>query len=914
MTKTVQPQENRRRVWFGILAAIVPLAVCATSITVWLRAAAPDAVWRMAAGHQQGFTPVDPNAIQQIWPTIGTSVGVGAAVTTALGHATTALGLSATSEPVTLVAALAVLILFIIGRGLGWSVMAAAAAALFMAFGGVFWSLAVSARPATYAAVFVLASIGTQLWWAESRRRDVLALLLISYTLAIAVEPSALFALPFLVVTSWMTAASRREGAAVAGALVIAAAVGAAVLWAPVRGLAPISAWFVPDASQLADRFGQLKSGVVADLGALGLAFFAVGAAVLARRRPGMLVLCAGWTIAAGAWALIIAPHDGPGARISVLVPMWLVIGAGMNWTLGASPPTRPWLAILVALLPVVNAIGHAPAGAQARAATTFVAEYLDRLQTIVPPAAVLVAESRAIDGQIAARALAGGAPDWRRVPQDPAAIRRALTEGVPVVAFAGARANLEELGFRFAPIAAAGVPLTIEQYLRAVPKSWIIAAATGDRFGLGVLPRRGPTFGAVGGRIDLFDHPRSHYGIVGVSSGQDIVAEAADAGPVRLDLSAGDRVARAARLPASLLVTSDDRGGIISYKGAPVASTQTGLAMALLSPDGVLRHAVSLEFSSDMRVLMNPPSLMPAYIAGSEPCADTSAAGWTDVSAPAQLASLGGVLDGATHLVIYARSGHPLDPRQRPLAHHQVAEVRVQAFRSTDATASASLRAAIAADGLAYAPRWLAAAYVYRIDVESSWNGRRQLALDLGGFADAAVARVASGPGRTVTLCAAMRENTPTISAAMSPAAGEIDLANRDLFVYGWDRVEGQGRDRFRWTRALDAELLVPVARAAPMVLELDCVPTGAPNIELRVRINGEWLPPAALVPGTQTYRWTVPVAALRDGLNRVSIGTSALVRPMDIGPGTDDRRLGVAVHRIALGPAVTAAPGGGQ
>lgn len=903
MTETVQSHRNRRRVWSGIVAVIVPLAVVATTIAVWLRAAAPDALWHMSIGSQQTFTPIDPVAVQQIWPAVGTFVGVGAALTTAFGHATSVVGLTGSSGPFMIAAALAVLLLFAIGRGLGWGVLPAASTALLMGFSGVFWSLAAGARPATYAAALVLATIGAQLWWAQSRRRDVLVLALAGYGLTVAVEPSALFALPILVATVWMTPASRRRSIAITSALVITATIGAAALWMTARGLDPIPAWFAPDASQLVDRLGQLESGVVTDLGALGLAFFAVGAAVLARRRPHMLVLCAGWTVAVALWTLIFAPHDWPSSLVSVLVPMWLVIGAGMDWTLNAGSVARPWLAIIVVLLPVASAIGHVRVGAQARAATVFVAEYLDRLQTVISTPAVLVAEGDVIDGQIAARARVDGVPEWRRVPQNPEAIRRELSQGVPVVGFAGARANLEELGFRFTPIAAAGVPLTIEQYLRAVPKGWIVAAAAGDRFGLGVLPRRGPTFGAVGGRIDLFDHARSHYGIVGVSGGRDIVAEASGAGAVRLDLRAGDRVAKTVRVPASLLVTSDDRGGIVSYKGTPVASTQTGLALALISPDGRLRHAVNVEFSGDMRILMNPPSLAAAYVAGSEPCADAGTAGWADVSTPAQLASLGALLDGPTHLVIYVRGGHSLEPRPRPLTHRQVPEIRVRAFRSADVAEGATLRALTAADGLTDSQAWLAAPYVYRIDVESSWKGRRQLALDLGGFADAAMARVTSGRGKGVTLCAAMRNNAPTIPATALPAAGEVGLGNRDLFVYGWDRVEQSGREQFRWTRVPDAELLVPLERAAPMVLELDCVPTGAPNIELRVRVNGQSLPPAALVPGKHTYRWAVPADALGDGLNRVWIGTSALVRPMDIGPGTDDRRLGVALYRIALG-----------
>jgi hypothetical protein len=612
-----------------------------------------------------------------------------------------------------------------------------------------------------------------------------------------------------------------------------------------------------------------------------------------------MFVLCAGWAIAAAVWSLVFPPKDLQGALLSILIPAWLLAGAGMNGALTGGLVSRTAGSILIVLLPIAGAVSHFTGASRERAETIFLSQYLERLRSIVPASTVFVSEDRVIDEQVAAWIKRRPSSGWGRVSQDPDAIRRALSEGRPVVTFAGARPNIEELGFRVTPITGTGVSMSVEEYLRAIPKGWLVAAATGDRFSLSMLPRRGPTFASIGGQIDLFGHSRTFFGIVGVRGRPRATREVEDKHRVQLAIAAGEPAADDVRAPASVGASSDEGGGTVFYDGAPVAHTATGLALAIVSTDGVLRRSLSVEADEGMRIVVDPPSLSPALVTGAEPCA-VVAGTWTDVLAPAQLSSLGGILDGPSDLVIYLRSGHPLAPHLGDLPHQRVPALRVAAFRASDRAERESLRALVSADALTDPESWLAAPYVYRVE-SSSTSGRRQLALMLGGFPDGAVARGKDGGG-AVTLCAAVRENRPAVSANATVASEEIDMANRDLFVFGWDRVERDGRDRFRWTRALEAEMLVSISGASPTTLELDCGPDGATDIELRVRVNGDTLPPATLELGLHRYRWTLPARAFHTGMNRLSIGTSALTRPMDVGRGADDRRLGVAVYGITL------------
>jgi hypothetical protein len=745
---------------------------------------------------------------------------------------------------VLIAAVMSVLLLYAIGRGLGWGTLPASSAACTLAFSSAFWISTATARPVIFVVVFMLVALGAMVWWIESRR-------------------------PAIIVTVPATGV-----------------VGAAVFAYFARSFEPASGWLIADRVALTGRLSALASGAATDLGVLGVAFVVGGAIVLARRQPRVLALSSGLLAAFVVGATSTFVPDERGALVLALVPLCLVIGAGMNWTMASGVMARPIAAVLVALLPVIGAVAHAQNGWRARGTTMLEAGYLTALKAVAPAQAVLVGEDA-----------------------DPAAIRRSLQAGVPLIGLAGARANLEEFGFRFTPVAGAGVPMSIDAYLDAVPKGWIIAAATGDRFGLSVPPGRGATFGAVGGRIDLFGHARLHFGIIGVSGARGARrarGESESAEPVRLEVLAGDDLGGGLRAPASLAVLSDDHGGVIHYKGIPVAASQTGLALALVSPDGELRDAVSVESTGDMRIVVNPPMLAAASITGAEPCVDVTSAAWADVTPLAMRSSLGGLLDGPSNVVIYVRSLHPLSPRQRPLSHDEVTDVSVKEFRTAKPSERTALDAAIAADGLGDKDLWLDAPFVYRLTAESAARGRRQIAIELGGFAAGAAARVFPTQRGPVSLCAAMRANTPSSSMRMPAVSGSVDIniSSRDLFLFGWGRVEGEPRAPFRWTRTPEAELLLPLERTAPMLLELECVPIGQAPVDLRLRINDLTLPSASLVSTQRIYRWNIPADALMEGLNRVWIGTSALVRPMDIGPGDDDRQLGVAVHRIRLTP----------
>jgi hypothetical protein len=249
---------------------------------------------------------------------------------------------------------------------------------------------------------------------------------------------------------------------------------------------------------------------------------------------------------------------------------------------------------------------------------------------------------------------------------------------------------------------------------------------------------------------------------------------------------------------------------------------------------------------------------------------------------------AVGAILDRGTALALYVAAGHELAIRQTPLGHVHVPEVTVRLVDRQDSELPASLTEA---------------PFVYRVDARARRGGRAQVALRFGGFATATLARVSPAGGDPVEACSAMRGGAGLFAGRRARGqADQLDLDAPALFPYGWDRAEGAGSRRIRWTRVPDAEMLLPLADAGRFVLEIEAQPVGQTPATMTVEINDRPLDPVAVRPGSGAYRWTIPAGLLREGLNRVRVSTPALTRPSEALGNADDRLLGLGVTRVRL------------
>jgi hypothetical protein len=599
-------------------------------------------------------------------------------------------------------------------------------------------------------------------------------------------------------------------------------------------------------------------------------------------------------------WSVAFAPPDFRTSLIPGIVPMWVIVGAGMAQSLRWSEGRRSRAAVtlLILALPLLNLLAYSHTAARSRASRAYIQRYLDRLEAVLPRPSVLLAEGGLVDRSIESRSRRGEPRAWRRVPQEVPAIRRLQQGGASIIGFVGARNNLEELGVHFSPVASAGVTMRLGELLETIPDGWIVAAAAGDRF-LSDPAEREAAFEAIGGTVRLRSAERLRYGLIAMKTRRDHVLERASSGDVDFGIAAGDPLGERARAPVAMRVSSSELGAAVWIGGERVAVSRTGVAIAIVAPTGELAGVFSAEPGEDL--LIHPPGLSAGFVTDVEPCVAVAPGRWVDVSGPVARTSVGGVIDSAQTLVLYLTSRDPLEPRLDPIRRRISSGLSVEHYQRSDRGANA-LRAAFARDGLEPAPELADAAYVSRVEIRPGSHGTSQFALRVGGFIESAHAWLMTDdePGE-VLLCSAMRDDARLFAGAAPPIEADIDLDADDLFVYGWDRVEQTGARRFRWTLATSAGLLVPLSQPSDLQVEISATSAAGAG-RMLLDVNDEAQAAIAIRPGEAVYRWLVPVDRWHSRLNRVRLIVSDLVRATDLGAADDDRVLGVSVTRIRL------------
>lgn len=868
--------ETRRR-W---LAALAMGLIAVVTLVVSL-AATPDAIWYPLFGTDAGISPVDPANLQLVWPTVGHVVAW---------------------APTWLAGAAATLLTFALLRHLGCNLLAATAAALALSSSASIWGRISADEPVVTAVLFFLGTTGGLLVWRDSRRTLPLIVAAVAYALAVVGHPAALGALPAVM---WMVAPS----IVALAAMTTGAAVGAAGLWWTMgSGTSPVD-WFAPDAlGTIGARVGEVAGMVVGDFGILGVALLAIGCVRLAARFD-RFVLLVGGAAGVGAWALVWGAPAWQNSLLLAFAPLWLLVGVGMQWagTLVETKSARLGVAALIVLLPAMSLTAHFDIGAGARGATLFTDQYLDQLEAVVPPGAVVLAEGGLLGRRLAEHARRQPEAAFGRIPQTPLAVTQALLESRPVVGFANARENLRALGFRFETIDSSGVLMTVREFLETVPDGWLVAVAAGHEFFRRIPPNEGPTFGAIGGTQDLFGKSRWHYSLIGVKGSDQALLERSEAGEVEVSVRGAESITPFVRSPGALRARSLGEATIVEYLGDQVAYSEHGIALAVISPSGTFAAAYDADLSQNRGITVNPTTLLPGLVTGREPCVDTQPGLWTDVSDIAGRASLGTLTDPGQDLTVYVAADHPLTPRATRLRRPTTATLDVTAFATASETRLSALRDLLRVDGLdTRAPEIEGQPYVYRIHADAAQTGRQQIALELGGFPTLALARAGVGPTATpLTLCSAMS----------SPVDPDVDLGRHDLFVFGWAEVERGGGSRFRWTRAPRAELLLPLDRAERITVAIAARPIAGQGTTLTLQVNETVFAPVVMDAAQREYRWEVPAESWRAGMNRVWLGVSDRARPADFDGSSDTRLLGLAVRQIRLTPqAAEPGPSGGR
>ena len=586
--------------------------------------------------------------------------------------------------------AVAVMLGVLIIRRLGGSWGPAMAGGLALMFSGTMWFRAVVVQPGALTVSLLLGTVLSLFWWVDTRRPGGLWLMAGLYALGVGCDLTVVALLPGLVVFLLMAVTQPAERFKAVGLCLAATALGVlhhevAMLetWHAAPALHPEFAGGAAPSRTYREvsLFGRLFTEgpittqlsvagrlLTAEFGVLGVGLMVAGITTLVRDRPRSAMLFGVSTTAVIGWALIAA---SPSLRASLPVAfllMWLLVGVGMSWltSICVTRASRAFAFAVLLILPASTLFVHF--NSPSRAERSSQSHYFDRLFEDLPEQTALVAENHDFDRALtyARHALRDGSV--LRVPRDPAQVTRAHRLGFSVFASDGGRAWLERLGLGFASVRREPVPMSLSRYLETIPRGSIVAAAAGPGLTRAIEPSETPAFGGIGGTADLFGGRQPFYGIVGVRNTRRGIVERLDTVPVDLQLAAGDPIGVAAvRAMVTLRIRSDEQGGRIDVNGRPVAHTRTGLALAVLSPDGRLLDTHAIEYAGSLRVPVRPSGPALARLYGWEPCLEVGSKSWVDMSAPAaggRVSVLFGSAEATAVVVIYWAGNHPLRPR----------------------------------------------------------------------------------------------------------------------------------------------------------------------------------------------------------------------------------------------------------
>ena len=643
----------------------------------------------------------------------------------------------------------------------------------------------------------------------------------------------------------------------------LATLIGLAALVASWRGAPPASATL------------RLLRG---DLGLIGLLLCLPA---LGRRHSALVPRERVWLGAAAFW-LLTTPAT-PITRAAILLPWtWWLVGAGIAQLVAwRGRHASRWATVGVCIWIALHA-ARVPWGQQ-RQLAVLARTWANGVVARVDEAHPLAGEDSAA-GWLAA-ALALGEPRGRIPLVIPASDVREATR-------AGRHPLLVDLQpverLRWSGVALDAVPgpigVSLERVLDEMPGGTIVLAAISREAARTFGPAQWQALGRVGLRLPDAGTPRAHV-LAGVTRARVEALEAARPDAARLDVQPGDPLGRTGDLsPVDARLEADATIVRVRLRDRPFLQ-QEGLALLFFSTRGDFlgwRSGLTAAHLDGPPVGDGPLARRLAFEA--LPCVDVPAGHGTD---------LGGVVNAGAIGVTWAAPGDVQLRVARPPG------VDESGLRVVGNPSEPTLpRLAQGASGVHTLAR--------------SSSHRAQVGVLLRG----PVARLEATATVPIRVCAAW------------PVPHALDLATTHLempvhprfephFAAGWHDMEPlAGGGYFRWMAGPRAEVLLPLRRVAPLHLVLDAqgVVPPRPGDAVRLTVNGRALDARPLHATRGLYAWEVPADALRRGPNTFVFDTNQTLRPADVTPGADTRRLGLLVYGWTLGPSPARRPGDGS
>ncbi len=791
-----------------------------------------------------------------------------------------------------LLGALTVGLTFLVARRLDCRRVIAAAAALGLASGAVFWSQAVIAEVYTLNAAIVAGVLLSLLAWSQTHRARWYFVAVALFAAGLGNHTTIVGFVPGIVIFALLTDARfvlrPRTLAATAGMLAGGLLQYAFILWrssqpgayvesraTSVRELSGVVLGgqfqerlfaFSPRALLTVRVPWLLKSVLVPELTIIGFALALAGAFWLLWRRRDQAALLLTGAVVVFAFALNYAVNDTPVFLVPTILVLWLAAAVGGEWIAGAwrARALAPIVTVVCCALPVWLVATNFREADRSRDVSEDVE--LDRLLEELPEPAALVKEDFLVDRMVTSKLLGDGPGHGRHIPLTSphvAAVRGQMDLGLRVFAFAksATRLRLEGADVSFAPVRLLEGPL--DRFLARLPDDVIVALGVPAAQSSAFAASRGASLSAIGGPSTLAGIAPASIACVGARSGREPLLQTGRLG-VSVRAAARQPVGGGRSRPQDdITVRADATEASVRLGSREIVRTLEGAVLAAWKPDGSLVAAVVLQAADGFQVPISATSLS-AYSLGDSLDPTPVGHSWTDLSAAFETASAVVHVPSGERLVLLFGDDTPLAPRVvETTGSPRVAVAKLEGPATANDEPGAERLQAMQRDP-----------HRYRFEIAA---GRDPAAVFVatGGVPAHVFARLA---GENVRANAdAVRVNTRGLLRSPDRRSEVLQMgrdAQAQLTGDGWSRVDWDAAGPFRWMTAFEARVMLPVARGPVTLVRVQALRDDrSPATTMALRVNGASLPAQTLQPGWHIYEWDLPAGAVSPGTNEASI-----------------------------------------
>ena len=591
-----------------------------------------------------------------------------------------------------LLGALTVGLTFLVARRLDCRRVIAAAAALGLASGAVFWSQAVIAEVYTLNAAIVAGVLLSLLAWSQTHRARWYFVAVALFAAGLGNHTTIVGFVPGIAIFALLTDARfvlrPRTLAATAGMLAGGLLQYAFILWrssqpgayvesraTSVRELSGVVLGgqfqerlfaFSPRALLTVRVPWLLKSVLVPELTIIGFALALAGAFWLLWRRRDQAALLLTGAVVVFAFALNYAVNDTPVFLVPTILVLWLAAAVGGEWIAGAwrARALAPIVTVVCCALPVWLVATNFREADRSRDVSEDVE--LDRLLEELPEPAALVKEDFLVDRMVTSKLLGDGPGHGRHIPLTSphvAAVRGQMDLGLRVFAFAksATRLRLEGADVSFAPVRLLEGPLN--RFLARLPDDVIVALGVPAAQSSAFAASRGASLSAIGGPSTLAGIAPASIACVGARSGREPLLQTGRLG-VSVRAAARQPVGGGRSRPQDdITVRADGTEASVRLGSREIVRTLEGAVLAAWKPDGSLVAAVVLQAADGFQVPISATSLS-AYSLGDSLGPTPVGHSWTDLSAAFETASAVVHVPSGERLVLLFGDDTPLAPR----------------------------------------------------------------------------------------------------------------------------------------------------------------------------------------------------------------------------------------------------------